>query len=165
MNVLGVHSSFAATSHDSSAALVSDGRVISANEEERFPRRKTSVGYPAKYAIRECLDSASMNLGSIDLIESDGITFPMMKDRLSRFIRSEFGLRPQIELLHQSDCHLWVSFFTQDSMRLWFLTLKVLAIKFLQKLQFFGGNMTLRLQSSLTFTLRGKRTQLGTFPR
>lgn len=111
MRILGVHSSFTATAHDSSAALVNDGSLIAANEEERFSRRKTSIGYPAKYSIRETLNQAGMDLGAVDLVVSDGITYPSMKDKLSRFFRSEFGIQPEIELVNQSDCHLWGSFF------------------------------------------------------
>lgn len=111
MQILGIHSSFVATAHDSSAALVMAGKLVSANEEERFNRKKTSIGYPAKYSIRECLSLDSRDFNSIDLVVSDGVTYPSMKSKLSRYLLSEFGIRPEIELLQQSDCHLWGSFF------------------------------------------------------
>jgi carbamoyltransferase len=111
MQILGIHSSFVATAHDSSAALVVTGKLVSANEEERFNRKKTSIGYPAKYSIRECLSLDSIDFNSIDLVVSDGTTYPSMKSKLSRYLLSEFGIKPEIELFQQSDCHLWGSFF------------------------------------------------------
>lgn len=111
MQILGIHSSFVATSHDSSASLVRDGLLVAASEEERFNRKKSSIGYPAKYSIRETLDLGNTEMSSIDLVVSDGATYPFMRDKLTRFFQSEFGVRPEIEILNQSDCHLWGSFF------------------------------------------------------
>ena len=63
MNVLGINSVF----HESSAALLVDGKVVAACEEERFNRVKH--GKPARIdnphelpeqAIRFCLDHAGL---------------------------------------------------------------------------------------------------------
>lgn len=62
---LGVHNSFTAKSHDSSATLVSGGKIIAAIEEERLSRRKSSVGYPASNAIRECLNIAGITIKNV----------------------------------------------------------------------------------------------------
>jgi len=43
MNVLGLSFYY----HDSSAALVKDGLLVAAVEEERFSRRKHDSGFPA----------------------------------------------------------------------------------------------------------------------
>ena len=44
MNVIGLHTSFNSMSHDPNVALISDGKLIYAAEEERFLRYKTSSG-------------------------------------------------------------------------------------------------------------------------
>ena len=51
MNILGVH-----IGHDSSAALVKDGQIISDVAEERFTRTKHYAGLPIQ-AIEYCLSS------------------------------------------------------------------------------------------------------------
>src|SRR6202047_319310 len=61
MHILGIN----AYHGNSSAALVSDGRLIAAVEEERFNRVKYAAGFPSA-AIRYCLDSAGITLGEVD---------------------------------------------------------------------------------------------------
>lgn len=69
--VLGINSVF----HDPSAALVVDGNIVAAAEEERFTRRKhgkrpvpfSAWELPEK-AIAWCLDSASMRVDDLDAV-------------------------------------------------------------------------------------------------
>jgi len=63
MHILGIN----AYHGNSSAAIVSDGRLIAAVEEERFNRVKYAAGFPAA-AIRYCLDAAGITLGEVDHI-------------------------------------------------------------------------------------------------
>jgi len=51
--------------HDSAAALVVDGRVVAAAQEERFTRRKHDAGFP-RHAVDYCLRSAGMDAGRLD---------------------------------------------------------------------------------------------------
>ena len=51
--------------HDSAAALVVDGRIAAAAQEERFTRRKHDPQFPTS-AIRYCLDQAGLKAGDID---------------------------------------------------------------------------------------------------
>ncbi|MBI4727403.1 carbamoyltransferase [candidate division TA06 bacterium] len=50
--------------HDSSAALVKDGELIAAAQEERFDRRKHSAAFP-KQAVRFCLENAGISLAEL----------------------------------------------------------------------------------------------------
>src|SRR6266566_1356829 len=61
MHILGIN----AYHGNSSAALVSDGRLIAAVEEERFNRVKYAAGFPSA-AIRYCLDAAGIPLSEVD---------------------------------------------------------------------------------------------------
>lgn len=63
MNVLGLSCYY----HDAAAALVRDGRVIAAGEEERFTRRKHDRSFPAS-AIRFCLDFGGLQGRDLDLV-------------------------------------------------------------------------------------------------
>lgn len=63
MDILGINAYHA----DASAALIRDGRVIAAVEEERFNRIKHSAGFPAD-AIRYCLRQGGVDIRKIDTI-------------------------------------------------------------------------------------------------
>ncbi|MGB5211965.1 MAG: carbamoyltransferase [Gammaproteobacteria bacterium] len=51
--------------HDSAAALVRDGQIVAAAQEERFSRRKHDPDFPAQ-AIRYCLQEAGVALTDLD---------------------------------------------------------------------------------------------------
>jgi len=61
MNILGIN----AYHGNASAAIVCDGQLIAAVEEERFNRVKYAAGFPAA-AIRYCLKAAGLTLADID---------------------------------------------------------------------------------------------------
>jgi carbamoyltransferase len=63
MNILGLN----AFHGDSSAALVRDGVLVAAAEEERFRRLKHWAGFPSQ-SIAYCLREAGLSLGDIDHI-------------------------------------------------------------------------------------------------
>ncbi|HET8547552.1 MAG TPA: carbamoyltransferase N-terminal domain-containing protein [Bryobacteraceae bacterium] len=63
MRVLGISCYF----HDAAAALVDDGRLIAAAEEERFSRQKHDAGFPA-HAIEFCLRTAGISASELDRI-------------------------------------------------------------------------------------------------
>lgn len=111
MNILGLHSSFTSRSHDSSASILSDGKVAACVEEERLNRKKSSLGYPAKESISQVLQISNLDWEDIDVIVSDGITYPGMKRKMQSFLEAHFGKANNIELIAQSDCHLWGAYF------------------------------------------------------
>ena len=53
--------------HDSAAALVHDGKVVAAAQEERFTRKKHDAAFPA-HSIEYCLSEAGISLGDVDQI-------------------------------------------------------------------------------------------------
>ncbi len=61
MRVLGLSAFY----HDSAAALVEDGQIVAAAQEERFTRKKHDARFP-RHAIQYCLDAAQVSLGDID---------------------------------------------------------------------------------------------------
>jgi carbamoyltransferase len=63
MNVLGISCYY----HDSGSALVRDGKLIAAGEEERFTRKKHDHGFPAK-AIEYCLREGGITIDQVDHI-------------------------------------------------------------------------------------------------
>jgi carbamoyltransferase len=53
--------------HDSAAALVRDGEIVAAAQEERFTRRKFDAAFPAR-AIAWCLSAAQISIENLDYI-------------------------------------------------------------------------------------------------
>ena len=53
--------------HDAAAALVRDGEIVAAAQEERFTRRKHDAGFPS-HAIAYCLREAGMEAGDLDAV-------------------------------------------------------------------------------------------------
>jgi carbamoyltransferase len=63
MRILGISAFY----HDSAAALIEDGRVVAAAQEERFTRKKFDSSYPVN-AIAYCLAEAGIGLSDIDRV-------------------------------------------------------------------------------------------------
>ena len=63
MFVLGISAYY----HDSAAALLHDGLIVAAAQEERFTRKKHDAGFP-KNALEYCLQEAGIALGDVDYV-------------------------------------------------------------------------------------------------
>ena len=63
MYILGISCFY----HDASAALLKDGKVVAAAQEERFTRKKHDISFPYK-AIEFCLKSRNITIKDIDYI-------------------------------------------------------------------------------------------------
>lgn len=63
MRLLGLSAFY----HDSAAALVDDGRIIAAAQEERFTRKKHDSNFPIN-AVRYCLEAGKVDLDDVDYV-------------------------------------------------------------------------------------------------
>lgn len=63
LNILGVSALY----HDSAAALIHDGRIVAAAQEERFTRKKHDAGIP-KNAIAYCIKEGKIESSDIDYV-------------------------------------------------------------------------------------------------
>ena len=63
MTILGISAFY----HDSAAALIEDGRIVAAAQEERFTRKKHDPGFPSN-AIQYCLEYGGTTLNQLDAI-------------------------------------------------------------------------------------------------
>jgi carbamoyltransferase len=63
MNILGISAFY----HDSAAALVRDGAIVAAAQEERFTRRKHDASLPI-HAVQYCLKAGNIALDALDHI-------------------------------------------------------------------------------------------------
>lgn len=63
MLILGISAYY----HDSSAALIKDGKVVAAVEEERFTRKKHDNSFPLA-AIDFCMKQAGVDINKVNPI-------------------------------------------------------------------------------------------------
>ncbi|MBT3358177.1 MAG: hypothetical protein HN403_00945, partial [Rhodospirillales bacterium] len=63
MRILGISAFY----HDSAAALIEDGEIVAAAQEERFTRTKQAAGFPHN-AVTFCLERAGVGLEEIDFV-------------------------------------------------------------------------------------------------
>ena len=63
MRILGISAFY----HDSAAALVADGRIVAAAQEERFSRKKHDARFP-RHAVEYCLSEAGIGLRDVDYV-------------------------------------------------------------------------------------------------
>ena len=63
MNILGISAFY----HDAAAAIIKDGEIIAAAQEERFTRKKHDAGFPSN-AIKFCLEYAGVSIDELDAV-------------------------------------------------------------------------------------------------
>jgi len=63
VRILGISAFY----HDSAAALLEDGRIVAAAQEERFTRKKHDARFPL-HAIRYCLAESGIAVGDLDRV-------------------------------------------------------------------------------------------------
>src|SRR5437588_8773769 len=63
MRILGISAFY----HDSAAALLEDGAIVAAAQEERFTRKRHDARFP-RHAIAYCLDHAGVDLAGVDYV-------------------------------------------------------------------------------------------------
>jgi carbamoyltransferase len=86
MNILGISAFY----HDSAAALVRDGEIVAAAQEERFSRRKHDHGFPSR-AIRYCLAEGGVAPDGLDVVAF--YDKPIVK--FERLLKTYFSVAPR----------------------------------------------------------------------
>jgi len=86
VNILGISAYY----HDSAAALVRDGRIIAAAQEERFTRRKHDHAFPAN-AVRYCLAEGGVGRGDLDAVAF----YDKPITKFARILETYLGVAPR----------------------------------------------------------------------
>lgn len=94
MNILGIN----AYHGNASAAIVCDGKLVAAVEEERFNRVKYAAGFPAE-AIRYCLKEAGLDLKEIDHVAVPRNPYARLGTKLLYALRMPSFARERIKVL------------------------------------------------------------------
>ena len=99
MRILGISAFY----HDSAAALVEDGRIVAAAQEERFTRKKHDASFP-HHAIGYCLDAVGAKLSEIDHVAF--YDKPFLK--FERLLETYIALAPRGFRSFQMAIPLWL---------------------------------------------------------
>ena len=86
MKILGISAYY----HDSAAALVDDGRIVAAAQEERFSRKKHDAGFPL-HAVAYCLREARVRLDQIDSV----VFYDKPWIKFERILETYLGFAPK----------------------------------------------------------------------
>jgi carbamoyltransferase len=86
MKILGISAYY----HDSAAALVEDGRIVAAAQEERFSRKKHDAGFPHN-AIAYCLREGGVRLTQIDRV----VFYDKPWIKFERMLETYMGFAPR----------------------------------------------------------------------
>ena len=79
--------------HDSAAALVVDGDIVAAAQEERFTRVKHDFGFPS-HAIKYCLGEAGITPAQLDAVIFYDKPFLKFERLMETYLaHAPFGLR------------------------------------------------------------------------
>ena len=110
MRILGISAFY----HDSASALVRDGEIIAAAQEERFTRRKHDAGLPAN-AIAYCLDQEGVTLDDVDYV----VFYDKPFLKFERLLETYLTLAPQGIKSFQMAMPLWIreKLFQKDLLR------------------------------------------------
>jgi carbamoyltransferase len=85
MNILGISAFY----HDSAAAIVVDGDLVAAAQEERFTRKKHDPGFPC-HAVAYCLEEAGIRPDQLDFVAF--YDKPMLK--FERLLETQLAFAP-----------------------------------------------------------------------
>src|SRR4029077_3949262 len=97
MYILGIN----AYHGNASAAIIAEGRLIAAVEEERFNRVKYAAGFPSA-AIRYCLDTAGITLREVDHIAIPRNPWGRLVTKLLCALRMRSFARERAKVMAQS---------------------------------------------------------------
>lgn len=115
MYILGISGGIRLGYHDIGAALLKDGKLVAAVEEERLNRIKHSPNQLPQLSIKSVLESEGISIKDVDIIASHGITWgEVFEDVLKNYFEGEFGYCPSIERAHHHDGHAASAFYASD---------------------------------------------------
>jgi carbamoyltransferase len=100
MNILGLSFYY----HDSSAALVRDGVLVAAAEEERFSRKKHDSGFPA-LAIQFVLKRAGLSIHDVDYV----VFYEKPFVKFERMLISAMSTFPRSSAVFRESMQRWIS--------------------------------------------------------
>jgi carbamoyltransferase len=99
MIIVGISSYF----HDSACALIIDGNIIAAAQEERFTRKKNDSSFPIK-SLSFCLEYSNLDLGDIDYF----VFYEKPLQKFDRLLETYLSVAPQGFRNFYTSAPIWI---------------------------------------------------------
>ena len=99
MWILGISAFY----HDSAAAVIHDGEIVAAAQEERFTRKKHDARFPA-HAVRYCLEAAGIKQDELDHV----VFYEKPFVKFERLVQNYLALAPRGLRSFQMALPLWI---------------------------------------------------------
>lgn len=100
MNILGISCYY----HDAAAALIKNGKIVAAAEEERFSRKKHDSGFP-KNAIDFCLKRGNIGSSNLDYV----VFYEKPFRKFHRILLSSFSTYPKSYGSFREGIRIWLT--------------------------------------------------------
>ncbi len=105
MILLGISGGVQPGNQDGSAALLVDGRLVAAGQEERFSGVKFANGQLPRRAAADCLAQWGLSIRDVDAVVFPGATYTGFVELLERFFQFQFGHAPRVQLVDHHTAH------------------------------------------------------------
>jgi len=99
LRILGISAYY----HDSAAAILCDGHIVAAAQEERFTRKKHDPRFPAE-AVKFCVEYAGCEIGDLDAIAF--YDKPLLK--FDRLLETYFAFAPRGLVSFITSMPIWI---------------------------------------------------------
>ncbi len=99
MYILGISAYY----HDAAAALIQDGEIIAAAQEERFTRKKNDESFPSN-AIRYCLSEAGISIDDLEAV----VFYEKPFQKFDRILQTFYEIAPRGMLYFLKAIPVWI---------------------------------------------------------
>ena len=86
LEILGISAYY----HDSAAALIINGEIVAAAQEERFTRKKHDPSFPGN-AVQYCLECEALTIGELDAV----VFYDKPFLKFERLLETYYGFAPR----------------------------------------------------------------------
>ena len=99
MTILGISAFY----HDAAAAIIRDGEIIAAAQEERFTRKKNDASFPVN-AVKFCLDYAGASISDLDAV----VFYDKPFLKFERILESIYAFSPRSLVPFLASMPVWI---------------------------------------------------------
>lgn len=110
MNILGISGGVMHGNQDAAAALLIDGKLVFAQEEERFTRSMHAVGLLPEMAVTAALAHTGLDIRDIDYLAFHTQYFNL-QENLRRYFHCNFGYCPPLRFVNHHFAHAASAFY------------------------------------------------------
>jgi len=110
MNILGISGGVMHGNQDAAAALLIDGKLMFAQEEERFTRSMHAVGLLPEMAVTAALSHTGLDIRDIDYLAFH-TQYVNLQENLRRYFRYNFGYCPPLRFVNHHFAHATSAFY------------------------------------------------------